>query len=66
MGKLTNKAATILLIISLTTISGCIHRTHDHMFAVTGMVVDENGAALNDADVSLTVYGPVYAGLSPV
>jgi len=36
------------------------------MFAVTGMVVDENGAALNDADVSLTVYGPVYAGLSPV
>jgi hypothetical protein len=44
----------------------CIRRNHDYRFSVTGLVIDEKGNMLADADVVLNVYGPVYSGISSV
>ena len=45
---------------------GCAARDRDYRFAITGIVTTEDGAPVQDAEVTLQVYGPVYSGVSPV
>jgi hypothetical protein len=47
---------------------GCAFRrvSHDYMFDVTGMVIAEDRAPLQDVEVTLEVDGPVYAAITPV
>ena len=47
---------------------GCAFRrvSHDYMFDVTGMVIAEDRAPLQDVEVTLGVNGPVYEAITPV
>jgi hypothetical protein len=39
---------------------------HDYVFGITGVVVTEDGAPLQNAQVTLQVTGPVYSGVETV
>ena len=55
-----------LLLFTLTLIAlGCI-RSRDYMFNVTGFVTTEDGTPLPGAEVTIEVYGSVYAAITPV
>jgi len=61
----TGTSAIILLVVLTIITSGCI-RSRDYTFSVTGFVTAEDGTPLAGADVTLEVYGSVYAGIAPV
>jgi hypothetical protein len=60
-----NLFALSLLACALMTLA-CAVRSRDYIFGITGVVTAEDGTPLQDADIILDVYGPVYAGVSPV
>jgi hypothetical protein len=57
----------ILLLGSAVFSLGCAaRRSHDYIFAVTGLVTAEDGSPIKDAEISLEVSGPVYEAVTPV
>jgi carboxypeptidase family protein len=40
--------------------------SHDYMFGITGVVTAQDGAPLQDVEITLEVNGPVYEGVEPV
>jgi hypothetical protein len=41
-------------------------RIHDYRFSITGVVTDEDGTPIQDAQVKLELSDPVYSGITPV
>jgi hypothetical protein len=59
---------TVLVFMMAFAVSpfGCRDRSHDYIFGVTGVVSDEDGAPLKDAEITLEVNGPVYEAVTLV
>lgn len=61
------KLLTLVLLASATLGLGCaVRRYHDYTFGVTGLVTAEDGAPVQNAEITLEVNGPVYAAITPV
>ena len=65
---LTRKRLTLLALGCGLLLAGCAARcvSHDYVFGVTGVVTAEDGAPVQDAEVTLEVNGPVYEAVTPV
>ena len=68
MRTLTSKLLTLLVLGSAVLIVGEAWPTpvHDYIFSVTGVVKTEDGAPLQNAEITLEVNGPVYQAVTPV
>jgi len=61
------KPFTLLFFGVSVLVSGCLVQTiHDYGFGVTGVVAAEDGAPVEDAEVTLEVKGVVYEALTPL
>jgi Carboxypeptidase regulatory-like domain len=61
------KVLSIVLLASATLGLGCAVRSyHDYTFGVTGLVTAEDGAPVQNAQITLEVNGPVYAAITAV
>jgi hypothetical protein len=65
---MTRKRLTLLALGCALLVAGCAARrvSHDYVFGVTGVVTAEDGAPVQDAEVTLGVSGPVYEAVTPV
>jgi hypothetical protein len=41
-------------------------RTRDYRFGITGLVTSEDGTPVENANITLEVFGPVYSGVATV
>jgi hypothetical protein len=65
----TNKLLTLVVLSSVAMVLVCEARptpVHDYIFSITGMVTTEDGAPLEDAEITLEVNGPVYKGVESI
>jgi hypothetical protein len=53
----------MLLAFAVVASACAVRRSHDYIFSVIGVVTNEDGTPIQDADATLEVYGPVYAGI---
>jgi hypothetical protein len=58
--------ANLALFLVLLLSPGCAVRTRDYRFGITGVVTSEDGTPIENADISLDVFGPVYSGVATV
>ena len=58
----------LILLVFVYAVSApvCEARSHDYTFSVTGVITDEDGTPIQNAEVTLDVNGPVYRGVTPV
>jgi len=62
-----SKLLTLLFLGSTVLVLVCEARSnHDYMFSITGVVTTEDGAPLQDAELTLEVDWPVYEGTTAV
>lgn len=61
-----SKLLTLLVFACAVSTPVCEARSHDYTFSVTGVITDEDGTPIQNAEVTLEVNGPVYRGVTPV
>ena len=60
-----NTRVSVVVFLLLLSV-GCAARTRDYRFGITGLVTSEDGTPIENADITLEVFGPVYSGISTV
>jgi hypothetical protein len=65
-GKVMRRLFALSIVACTLMNFACAARSRDYRFGITGVVTAEDGAPLQDVEVILAIYGPVYAGVSPV